>query len=129
MCHAFLSSFTVFRRRHSKGLDTQKKNVAFFCMLFFEVLPFTTLAVSVNSKISKKSIWCVYALKRAWCVKTPLNYNRMNLRARLFWYVFLLVTPSRRLRAGARHCGVSRRNVIKVPVRFICSSGVKDDSV
>ena len=37
-----------------------------FCMLFFDVLPFTTLAVSVNGKTSKESVqkrrggvWCV----------------------------------------------------------------------
>ena len=39
---------------------THQKNAAFFffffCMLFFEVLPFTTLAVSVNSKTSNKSM-------------------------------------------------------------------------
>ena len=38
-----------------KGLDNQKKRRV-FCMLFFEVLPFTTLAVSANSKTSKKSV-------------------------------------------------------------------------
>ena len=35
---------------------TRQKNAAFFCMLFFEVLPYTTLAVSVNGKTSKKSV-------------------------------------------------------------------------
>ena len=40
-----------------KGIDTPKKTPRFFfCMLFFEVLPFTTLAVSVTSKTSKKSM-------------------------------------------------------------------------
>ena len=38
-----------------KGLDTPKKRRV-LCMLFFEVLPFKTLAVSVNSKTSKKSM-------------------------------------------------------------------------
>ena len=48
-----------------KGLDTPKY-AASFCMLFFEFLPFTTLAVSVNGKTSKKTVqkrrggvWCV----------------------------------------------------------------------
>ena len=39
-----------------KGLDTPKKRRVFFCMLFFEVLPYTTLASSVNGKTSKKSV-------------------------------------------------------------------------
>ena len=34
-----------------QGLDTPNKNA-----FFFEVLPFTTLAVSVNGKTSKKSV-------------------------------------------------------------------------
>ena len=35
---------------------THQKPLCRFCMLFFEVLPFTTLAVSVNGKTSKKSV-------------------------------------------------------------------------
>ena len=45
---------------------THQKPPRRFCMLFFEVLPFTTLAWSVNGKTSKKSVpkrlggvWCV----------------------------------------------------------------------
>ena len=38
-----------------KDLDTPKTAASFFCMLFFGVLPFTTLAVSVNGKTSKKA--------------------------------------------------------------------------
>ena len=40
-----------------------------FCVLFIEVLPFTTLAVSVNGESSKRGVrgwrgdvWCVWAL-------------------------------------------------------------------
>ena len=40
---------------NSEGLDTPK-NAASFCMLFFEVLPFTTLAVSVNGETSKRGV-------------------------------------------------------------------------
>ena len=43
-----------------KGLDTPKPPrfffFFFFCTLFFDVLPFTTLASSVNGKTSKKSV-------------------------------------------------------------------------
>ena len=46
---------------------THQKPPRRFCMLFFDVLPFTTLAVSVNGKTSKKSVqkrrggvWCVF---------------------------------------------------------------------
>ena len=35
---------------------THQKQPRRFCMLFFEVLPFTTLAVSVNGKTSEKSV-------------------------------------------------------------------------
>ena len=35
---------------------THQKTRRRFCMLFFEVLPLTTLAVSVNGKTSKKSV-------------------------------------------------------------------------
>ena len=45
---------------------THQKPPRRFCMLFFEVLPLTTLASSVNGKTSKKSVpkrrggvWCV----------------------------------------------------------------------
>ena len=48
-----------------KGLDTPK-TAASILHAFFEVLPFTTLASSVNGKTSKKSVqkrrggvWCV----------------------------------------------------------------------
>ena len=48
-----------------KGIDTPK-TVASFLHTIFEVLPFTTLASSVNGKTSKKSVpkrrdcvWCV----------------------------------------------------------------------
>ena len=44
---------------------THQKPPRRFCMLFFEVLPFTTLASSVNGKTSNKSVpkrsggvWC-----------------------------------------------------------------------
>ena len=44
---------------------------------------------------------------------------------------FYCITPSRRLRAGAHLCVVSRRNIIKikVPVRFVSRSRVKEDRV
>ena len=59
------------------GFGCVKTLVAFFCMLFFEVLPYTTLAPSVNGKTSKKSVqkrdvfWCVYALKVFKGLDTP----------------------------------------------------------
>ena len=50
-------------------------------MLFFDVLPFTTLAVSVNGKSSKKSVqirrggvWCVKALKVLTHLKLPRHF-------------------------------------------------------
>ena len=51
-----------------KGLDSPKAPRR-FCVLFFEVLPFATLAVSVNGETSKRGVrgwrgdvWCVWAL-------------------------------------------------------------------
>ena len=49
--------FTDMKKRDGFWcVKTLTKNAAFFCRLFFDVLPFTTLAVSVNSKTSKKSM-------------------------------------------------------------------------
>ena len=44
---------------------------------------------------------------------------------------FYCIVPSSRLRVDARLCVVSRNNIIKikVPVRFIRRSGVKDDRI
>ena len=44
---------------------------------------------------------------------------------------YYCITPSRRLLAGAHLCFVSSRNIIKikVPVRIVSRSGVKDDMV
>ena len=53
--HGLASSREASRNGQRKGLDTPK-NRRVFCMLFFEVLLFTTLAVSVNGKNSKKSV-------------------------------------------------------------------------
>ena len=58
--------------RPSIRVLTHQKNAAFFCMLFFEVLPFTTLAVSVNSKTSKKS---VQKTRRFFGVSRPLGFQ------------------------------------------------------
>ena len=53
-------------RPNLEGLYTPKEKRRVFCMLFFEVLPYTTLAVSVNGTTSKKGmpkrrggVWCV----------------------------------------------------------------------
>ena len=50
---------------------THQKNAAFFCMLFIEVLPFTTLAVSVNSKTSKacQNDAALFGVSRPSCCK------------------------------------------------------------
>ena len=52
--------------KHGLKVLTHQKPSRRFCMLFFEVLPFTMLASSVNGKTSKKSVqkrrggvWCV----------------------------------------------------------------------
>ena len=76
MGHAFLSSFTVYRQKTTRSRKvcqkvlTHQKPSHRFCTLFFEVLPFTTHASSVNGKKSKKSIqsrcdgfWYVNALR------------------------------------------------------------------
>ena len=59
-------SAKVFAKVTRRRVLTHLKPPRRFCMLFFEVLPFMTLAVSVNGKTSKKSVqkrrggvWCV----------------------------------------------------------------------
>ena len=51
---------------------THQKPPRRFCMLFFEVLPLTTLAVSVNGKTSNKSVLkdaAVFGVSRSYCGK------------------------------------------------------------
>ena len=63
--HTMLSNFTVYRPKSNRDVFrcvktfsvlTHQKPPHHFYMLFFDVLPFTTLAVSVNGKTSKKSV-------------------------------------------------------------------------
>ena len=70
---------TGLRRRAPIKVLTHLKPPRCFGMLFFDVLPFTTLASSVNSKTSKKSVQkrrggvrCVKAFKQSIASKTLL---------------------------------------------------------
>ena len=63
-------------------------------------------------------------------ILTQSNDNRGRVLVRAIY--LYLSTPSRRLRAGTRQCGVSGRNTFKkqkVPIRFVSWSGIKDDRV
>ena len=68
---------------HQKKKKKKKKTPRFFfcfffCMLFFEVLPFSVkLAVSVNSKTSKKSMQ--KKSRRFFGVSRPLYPNHMHI--------------------------------------------------
>ena len=56
--------------KNTKGLDTPKK-CCVFLHTFFEVLPYTTLASSVNGKTSKKSVQ--KKTRRSFGVSMPLG--------------------------------------------------------
>ena len=88
---------------------THQKAPRCFCMLFFEVLPFTTLASSVNGKTSKKSaqkrrggVWCFYALRVLTHQKPP----------RCFCTLFFEVLPFSKL-ASSVNGKTSKKSVQK----------------
>ena len=59
----------------------------------------------------------------------PLNLKKIPVNLSIYLYC---ITPSHRLRAGARQCGVSGRNAFKnkkVPIRYVSWCGIKDDRV
>ena len=76
---------------HTLRVLTHQKPPRRCCMLFFDVLPFTTLAVSVNGKTSKKSVQkrrvgvcCVYAFRVLTHLKPPRRFCMLFFDVLLF---------------------------------------------